>query len=353
MTWGRLRRTEDEPELRLRIGGLGPVSVLGVVLFVFSAGFPLFDDATEVDLTIHMLQHVLIVLSGTLVAYPLFKKRMEGAKVGGVLPAASLLSAATAVVFWHLPGPWDDAVVNPAVHVVEHLSFFAVGLLCGSFVLLLTDSGKIGALLLAFFGHMGYAAALILDTKGRVYALYSVPNQTVLGWVLLLTGPTLVVGIAYVIVRNPGWLGSAGPAQTVARRETFLNKVRIPGWAPKVLSGVLAFVFVGYLVAAVVAVGTSSPAAVAGSSTVYIEETPVSWQYSPQNITVVLGVNSTVVWVSHSISYDTVTDRAGRFDSGPIQPGQTFQLAFTSPGVYDYYCAYHPWMVGKVVVKSP
>ena len=61
-------------------------------------------------------------------------------------------------------------------------------------------------MLSAFFGHMGYAVALISPWGTQVYALYSLPNQAILGWVLLLSGPSLAIAIAYVIARNPDWL---------------------------------------------------------------------------------------------------------------------------------------------------
>ncbi len=332
---------------------LGSAPFFGVALFAFSAGFPPFDDATEVDLTLHMLQHVLIIVSGVIIAYPLFKKRLVSAGREGLRPKAGLVGAALLIVFWHFPAAWDAAVLNPWVHFVEHFSFLAVGVLAGSWLLLLSDSTKIGALMAAFFGHMGYAVALISPWHIQVYALYALGNQMILGWVLLLTGPSLVVGEAYLIARNPDWLGGfSGPNATRERRQTFVNRLRLPVWLAPVFSGVLIIVLAGYFVTVAAAVSASNPGNGNGSSVVYIVETPVSWQYSPQSVTVVLGLNSTVVWVSHSLSYDTVTDRAGSFASGPIAPGQTFKLTFTRAGVYSYYCLYHPWMTGTVTVMT-
>lgn len=324
---------------------------LGLSLFVVATGLPPFDDATEVDLTMHMLQHVLIVLSGVLIAYPHLGRRMVRNGGGGPLPLGALLLSAVIIAFWHLPGPWDDAVLSPAVHFLEHLSFLAVGLLSGSWLLLLSDSGKIGALLAAFFGHMGYAVALIAPWGVQVYALYPLADQVILGWVLLLTGPTLVVGVAYVIARNPDWLGGfSGPRLADgSRRQTILNRVRVPRWLAPAMSFVLIAVLVGYFAATAYTLGTSQ--LTVKGPTVYILETPVSWQYSPQTIRVVLGVNATVTWISRSIAYDTVTGRGGAFGSGTIPPGGTFDFTFTAPGVYEYYCKYHPWMTGIVVVS--
>lgn len=325
---------------------------LGVALFVFAAGFPPFDDATEVDLTTHMLQHVLIVFAGVLIAYPHLGRRLLRSNAGGLVPSAAFAGSAALIVFWHLPASWDSAVLNPALHFLEHSSFLAVGALCGSWLLLLSDSGKIGALMSAFFGHMLYAVVLISPWGVQVYALYPLADQVTLGWVLLLSGPLLVVGVAYVIARNPDWLGGfSGPRPAEARRrQTFLNRVRVPRWVSPALSLVLVAVLVWYFATTAYTLGTSP--GTGGGPTVYIAETPFSWQYSPQRISVVLGVNATVTWVSRSISYDTVTGLNGTFTSGAIPPGGTFAYTFTEPGTYQYYCRYHPWMTGTVTVVS-
>jgi len=322
---------------------------LGVMIFVVSAGLPPFDDATEVDLTLHMVQHVIMIIAGVMIAYPHIGRRMVKEGRRGFLPGLALAVAAALIVFWHLPEPWDSAVLNPAIHAVEHFSFLAVGLLAGSWLLVLSDSGKIGALMAAFFGHMVYAVILISPWNAQVYSLYPLANQVTLGWALLLTGPTLIVGVAYVIARNPDWLGGyAGPS---IHRQTFLNRARVPRWVPPAVTVALVVVLAGYYGAAAYAVQTAKPVP-AGGAIVYISETPVSWQYSPQTLTVVLGVNSTVTWESRSIAFDTVTARGGAFDSGAISPGGTFTFSFAIPGEYEYYCVYHPWMTGTVIVLA-
>jgi plastocyanin len=74
--------------------------------------------------------------------------------------------------------------------------------------------------------------------------------------------------------------------------------------------------------------------------------------YAPDRITVVLGVNSTVVWTNNDNSPHTVTANGGSFYSGSMAPGQYYSYTFTKAGVYDYHCTYHPWMVGTVTVKA-
>lgn len=331
---------------------LASVPALGVAMFLFSAGFPPLDDAAEADLTLHMMQHVLIILAGVAMAYPVLGRKALGGPRGGWASGAALVAASALIVFWHFPSPWDLAVINPGVHVLEHLSFLTVGLMSGSILLRLPDSAKIGALMAAFFGHMAYAVALISPWNVQVYSLFSLVDQALLGWVLLLTGPSLLVGVVYILVTNPSWLAglSGQPAVVGERSRSFVSEASVPRWAAPACTLLLIGSLVGYYGYAGYALSTPQP--VTGGPVVLIQETPVSWQYSPQHITVVVGVNSTVTWASRSISYDTVTDQGGTFSSGPIPPGQSFSYTFTAPGVYSYYCLYHPWMVGTVTVLA-
>ncbi len=78
--------------------------------------------------------------------------------------------------------------------------------------------------------------------------------------------------------------------------------------------------------------------------------------YGPDRITVVLGVNNTVVWTNndqatHTVTSTSVPSGASSFDSGFLAQGVTFTYTFTVPGVYQYHCFIHPWMTGTVIVK--
>ncbi len=74
--------------------------------------------------------------------------------------------------------------------------------------------------------------------------------------------------------------------------------------------------------------------------------------YSPDFITVVIGVNNTVVWKNNDTSIHSVTARDNSFNDATMHPGDIFIHTFTTPGKYEYYCIYHVWMNGTVVVKS-
>jgi plastocyanin len=74
--------------------------------------------------------------------------------------------------------------------------------------------------------------------------------------------------------------------------------------------------------------------------------------YTPADITVVIGVNSTVKWTNNDNMPHTVTASDGSFDSGNLKPDATYVYTFTKAGVYHYNCTYHSWMHGTVTVLT-
>ncbi len=75
-------------------------------------------------------------------------------------------------------------------------------------------------------------------------------------------------------------------------------------------------------------------------------------EYLPQVITVVIGVNNTVTWVNQDLIAHNIISNTGVFYSGDLSTGQSYTFTFTQPGVYPYYCSYHP-MNGEVIVENP
>lgn len=98
--------------------------------------------------------------------------------------------------------------------------------------------------------------------------------------------------------------------------------------------------------------------------------TPTNQTFLPDVITVYIGYNATVIWVNKDSTPHTVTASPNAPDSrfnqwGPVaQPwnvinpestGPTptsLNFTFTVPGSYNYYCSYHAWMKGEVIVKQ-
>ena len=74
--------------------------------------------------------------------------------------------------------------------------------------------------------------------------------------------------------------------------------------------------------------------------------------YSPATVTLVIGVNDTITFTNKDTSPHTVTATDHSFDSGNMKPGDSWTHQFTTAGTYTYYCVYHSWMKGTIVVKS-
>lgn len=58
----------------------------------------------------------------------------------------------------------------------------------------------------------------------------------------------------------------------------------------------------------------------------------------------------TIMWINEGNHPHTVTADDGSFDSGTLQPGQSFSWTFQDPGTVTYHCSIHPFMMGSVSV---
>lgn len=74
-----------------------------------------------------------------------------------------------------------------------------------------------------------------------------------------------------------------------------------------------------------------------------------NFAYDPTPVTVAVG--DTVTWTNNDGVPHTVTANDGTFQSGTLQPGQSFSFTFTAPGTIDYHCEFHANMSGQVVVQ--
>jgi plastocyanin len=61
--------------------------------------------------------------------------------------------------------------------------------------------------------------------------------------------------------------------------------------------------------------------------------------FSPDSIQIVEG--STVVWRNNDDDVHPVTASEGSFDSGDLDPGETFTRTFSSTGTFAYFCQHH------------
>jgi plastocyanin len=59
---------------------------------------------------------------------------------------------------------------------------------------------------------------------------------------------------------------------------------------------------------------------------------------------------STITWTNNGALPHTVTADDGSFDSGVLNPGDSYTVAFDGQGTVTYYCAIHPEMRGSVTL---
>jgi plastocyanin len=85
--------------------------------------------------------------------------------------------------------------------------------------------------------------------------------------------------------------------------------------------------------------------AAGGSALVKISD----FAYAPAVLHVVRG--AVITFVNSDAEAHTVTSTDGAFDSGPIDPNQTWRHTFATPGKFRFRCAYHPYMRGEVDVR--
>jgi putative membrane protein len=140
--------------------GRPPAHFTGLQLVAFLSGLgclcaalasPL-DEAAEASLSAHMVQHIAVLtaapallllgdpllpllrglpdsLSRALVAPLLRWRRLRGAAHALAHPFVALLLYSMVLWSWHVPTLYELALRVPAIHLIEHASFFVAGLL--------------------------------------------------------------------------------------------------------------------------------------------------------------------------------------------------------------------------------
>jgi len=84
--------------------------------------------------------------------------------------------------------------------------------------------------------------------------------------------------------------------------------------------------------------------------------TNTNLNFLPRTLTVVIGVNNTVVWVNQDTTAHTIKTNGTTpvvISTDLINQGQSYTFTFTTPGTYNYFCTIHPgWMRASIVVKA-
>jgi plastocyanin len=91
---------------------------------------------------------------------------------------------------------------------------------------------------------------------------------------------------------------------------------------------------------------SSSSASGGGAKAVTIAD----YTYKPARITVAKG--TTVTFTNRDSTPHTATSKeSGAFESGSIDTGKSASVTLEETGTFAYYCLFHPFMKGTVVVE--
>ena len=76
--------------------------------------------------------------------------------------------------------------------------------------------------------------------------------------------------------------------------------------------------------------------------------------YIPSSIVIESGKE--ITWVNEDSAFHSVTSGfydapTNLFDSGHLDPFESYTLTFDEKGTFDYFCTLHPWMMGQVIVE--
>lgn len=74
-----------------------------------------------------------------------------------------------------------------------------------------------------------------------------------------------------------------------------------------------------------------------------------NFAFSPEALTVT--ANTTVTWTNKDDVPHVIASTDGLFRSKGLDTDDHYSFKFTKPGTYNYFCAIHPKMTGKIVVQ--
>jgi plastocyanin len=76
-----------------------------------------------------------------------------------------------------------------------------------------------------------------------------------------------------------------------------------------------------------------------------------NFAFTPAALTVAAGTR--VTWINRDDVPHTATSslKPRTFDSGPLDTDGRFSHVFSTPGTYEYFCAVHPHMTARIIVR--
>ena len=107
----------------------------------------------------------------------------------------------------------------------------------------------------------------------------------------------------------------------------------------------LRFVSIVIMAAAILLAAGTRHVVAAGDTAVKID----NFSFGPSNLTVPVG--TTLTWTNRDDVPHVVASADNLFKSKALDTDDHFSFTFTKPGTYEYFCAIHPKMTGKIVVQ--
>jgi YVTN family beta-propeller protein len=159
---------------------------------------------------------------------------------------------------------------------------------------------------------------------------------------LLLFDPATNTPLRPIAVgKQPHWVAAMGDGRVAYVTNEGSNDVTVVDLA----SGTTRTIAVGNAPRKVVIQRTAATATSATRVSI------ANFAFAPAVVSVAAG--EPVVWRNDDGAPHGLAYKDGAPGSDLLLPGATFQRTFDKPGTYDYVCAVHPYMSGKVVVRAP
>lgn len=200
--------------------------------------------------------------------------------------------------------------------------------------------------------RVGYVAAavisgvfLIAEGSRGGFETWSNPANTLDFVGVVSVYPALAVALVYIVL---------GLRTMWRKRASEMRTATLPR------SGVIGLVAVGFVLGGLVVglLAGATQTRLLASSGGPADITLVLGAVSPNNAefyspsTFQAKVDQTVTWANRDSASHTVTSTTGAFDSGNMDVGATWSYTFSQAGTFEYFCVYHPWMKGSVVVTG-
>jgi putative membrane protein len=198
----------------------------GTILLVVALASPLDGLGEDYLFSAHMVQHLLLgdlapllLLLGLsrLLLRPATRRleRVERALGPFANPATGIVVWLGLVYLWHVPALYDAALENPALHALEHVSFFAAGVavwwplvqpipmrrrLTGMWTFAYIAAAKAGlAVLGLYLVWSDIVAYPYYETVPRIWGLSPIDDQNVGGAIMMVEQATVLV-LAFVVL---------------------------------------------------------------------------------------------------------------------------------------------------------